>query len=373
MTSCLISSDCTIEREGAEDITRICYEEMFGTEQTFFCNCSGVFGFVGDECNEQSVQSIYMGIFSLISTIISFIGIILCLWLLKQSADFVCNICGAKKTKKQKAQQVLLLLTIMLLVDFCFDFSKTVTDVYMFANPDEVILIEITALVLSNNKDNKFEIISSPAGYYQVLQTPLSFLFNAYITLTILFSWLSVVQEVSSVFNEIHARKIKNMKRFSAILFFVLTIATLVSSIFLVMALIGGFLFILTIFMFLQIIYSRWLFVSFMKQYGGSGGKSKETLMIINLFSRWFIIAYGIYFLLTVIHATVFARIMLKIPPGQFNYAGIVLDAAKFGKCFLQFPTLLYIKRVQENLSMKQTKRTSFYNNIQPRPRKSTV
>lgn len=356
MGSCVDSSDCLIE-SGEGDIVRVCYEEMFGSDEEFFCDCSGVYGFVGDRCEDQSIQSIFLGVVAIITGIVTLGGIFFSVVLLIQRRENLFKL--FKCSPMPAAERLLTILALMLFFDFLSDFGRSVTELILFANPDKVTLFEIKTLFVGNNSDNTFPIVSTPTPLVSVFHIQFSFLYNGLITLGVLFSWLTTVQSVSSVFDEEKAEKIKKLKIFSAIFYTFIALGVIISCSVLYVTVSGYFLGLLVIYMLVMVFYSRNMFLGLLEEFGSES--QTKALRTVKVYSKWFIVAYGSYIFLSLMHFLVGAGFMLKVPPGELNIYGMFIDFAKIGKFFLQFPTLVYINKLFNNIESKKTQgKTSF-------------
>lgn len=357
MAKCAQSSDCSEIIDG-KIVLKVCYEEMYGTDKTFFCDCSGNQGFIGEKCNEHSVQTIYAGSLAIFSSIITFIGILAAILIVFKHKKIIASNSGDVNIRTKR---LLTVLGVLIFFEFTFDFAKALTDVYFFGNPEEAVIVQIKTIFIGNNSDNSYDIISTPAGIFPLLYVPLSFLFNSVTTLMVLTSWLRVVKQVSEIFDKEYAKHVRRLIIGSLFFYIVVSIAIIISSIMLYVAISGILLALLNLFMLFLVVYTRHLFLKIVKLYCAKQKQSK-AIQTIKAYSKWFIIVYLIYFVLVVTHIAYGAGAALRIPPGKFNYPSIFFDAAKLGKFCLQFPTLFYIQRVFTNLNKSESKETSLTN-----------
>lgn len=338
---CVLSSDCTVLNENNEEIIRFCYSEMYGRAEENFCACSGLYGFVGDECDEYTVQSYWFGILAFFLLLGSIVGLIWVVYITCLNFSLMCEV--VRGVRKETHKRILVLLITFVFIELLIDIGRRALDFSFFINPRRVSIVEIQAIF---DEQDTFELIMGPLGGLSLFLISLSLLFGCLSTLVVVLSWLSIVEKMSDFFDSSEVATIVRIRKFTLVSYSFIGVVAVSLTVIGQLSLAGILLSIIVLSTIFLVFYARRLFMKCIKKYSNDEKMFDKATKIIKLFSKWYIRAYFIYFLLIVCQFFIGSNENVKIPPGRFNYPGLFLDFARIGKFFLQFPTLFYVQQL---------------------------
>ena len=107
---CHKAADCTIVDGNGNEILKLCYKNVPWSDEPVFCDCSSWYGYVGEYCDQSSVQLIYFKL-SLSVTIIW--SLVFLPWTLYEWRKF------QKAEKKRNTYYADLIVLLTVLVAFC--------------------------------------------------------------------------------------------------------------------------------------------------------------------------------------------------------------------------------------------------------------
>lgn len=340
--ACETSQDC-IELFN-DTVLRLCYLEASFSSEENFCFCSNWYGWVGNNCNEESIGLWYYRIALIFTTLIS--SCLLTLFM-----RYLFKYFHLLKKERKHSLQDSTSISVLYTVGVLYSLSTLSILLYSILELPSAFNSKKFIVQKFNELDgSEVDQIISFYGNYTTILLIISVIFMLFGSLTIILSWIDVLKQISkyfpTYFTTLQQKGISFLKIF-------LVLSTIVSILLLTFGNGGILSLFVSILLFIVLIIYSWLTFSFLRVLKKIMKNNNQTKLksTIKLVSRTYILlaicmVVGFCLLLTV--SILLPTYPETLVPGEFNYILFLVHLSFWTELIKSSVALWYITKVTQ-------------------------
>lgn len=338
MGECEDDSDCIDQLTG---VLKECYEEASFSDETFFCECSPWYGFVGEECNELTGQNIFYTI------IMIFMG----LWCLFIAVAIIRTILyHFLYGVRMKGVDPVVFTAGYILISVGFVFANSMINISAALGPGNFEIISYDKDLITDGE----EFVTAKGGKFSAYALIIGAGCVALASLQIFVSWQAIAVKASSFSSErtqlVAANTLIAIKGFVVLYTFLLVITTATDQISLAS-------FIVVMFALSLAVGYPCAFLVLQKTFENLQVDGNEYVKTMISLIRYCCKVNAISLLLSGLSLTIFfvfyANYQLYLTPGSFNYIVLFRDFGSFSGLLQLTVMSWYINSVANRAKMK--------------------